>query len=238
MTDTPRLDAPFEAQFDAGRMNEWVITRLMRTINTADLVKVLAVYPDTEAVGFVDVQRLVQQQTTLGVVINNVPIYRLPYMRLQGGQSAVILDPVVGDLGVAVFAQRDITTAASTRTEGPAPTNRAYDSGDGLYLGGFLNAAPTQWLKFLPDAAGIEVNTPGDLTIQTGGELQVQVGGNLTVSVAGTVTVTATGSTWNGPVTFTSAITAPELALPSGPVTTHRHGGVQTGSGTSGTPVP
>lgn len=219
-------------------MQEYIIGRLIRQIHTADLVKVLAVYPTAGTVGFVDVQPLVQQQTTNSVVLDQAPMYRLPYLRMQGGVSAIIIDPVVGDLGVAVFAARDITAAVNVRGEAPAPTNRAYDAGDGLYLGGFLNADPTQWFKFLPDAAGIELVTPGDLTIRADGDMTAQVGGNLSVTVGGTVTVSAASTTWGGPVTFTDPITAPQATIGGIAFTTHRHGGVQTGSGTSGTPVP
>lgn len=187
MTDTPKLGAPFEAQFDAGRMQEYVITQLIRKIKTVDLVKVLAVYPTAGTVGFVDVQALVQQQATNGVVIDNVPIYRLPYLRLQGGKSALIIDPVVDDLGVAMFAQRDITTAIATRTEGPAPTHRAYDAGDGLYLGGFLNQDATQWLRFFP-TDGAELKTPL-LTI----DAEVRTTGNVKVGTG--ISTTATDST-------------------------------------------
>lgn len=178
MTDTPKLDAPFEAQFHAGRMQEWIIGRLIRQIHTADLVKVLAVYPTPGTVGFVDVQPLVQQQTTNGVVIEQAPMFRFPYMRVQGGKSALIIDPVVGDLGIAVFAERDITTATSTRTEGPAPTNRAYDAGDGLYLGGVLNKDPTQWLQFF-STDGAELKAPLltlDAEVRTTGNVKVGTG--------------------------------------------------------------
>lgn len=187
MNDTPKLGAPFEAQFDAGRMQEYVINRLIRKINTVDLVKVVAVYPTPGTVGFVDVQPLVQQQTTNGVVIDAALIYRLPYLRIQGGKSALIIDPVVDDLGVAVFAQRDITAAISTRAEGPAPTNRAYDAGDGLYLGGFLNTDATQWLRFFP-TDGAELKTPL-LTI----DAEVRTTGNVKVGTG--ISTTATDST-------------------------------------------
>lgn len=187
MTDTPKLGAPFEAQFDAGRMQEYVITQLIRKIKTVDLVKVLAVYPTEGTVGFVDVRALVQQQATNGVVIDNAPIYRLPYLRLQGGKSALIIDPVVDDLGVAMFAQRDITTAIATRAEGPAPTNRAYDAGDGLYLGGFLNQDATQWLRFFP-TDGAELKAPL-LTI----DAEVRTTGNVKVGTG--ISTTATDST-------------------------------------------
>lgn len=220
MADTPKLDTPFEAQFHAGRMQEWIIQRLIRQIHTADLVKVLKVYPTAGTVGFVDVQPLVQQQTTNNVVIDQAPMFRLPYLRLQGGLSAIILDPAEGDLGLAVFAERDITTVAATRAEGPAPTNRAYDAGDGLYLGGFLNADPTQYVQFKPDG-GIDVVATGAV--------------NVIASAASTLQ--APGWTVQGPTTFADPIAAPEATIGGIAFTTHRHVGVQTGSGTSGTPV-
>jgi len=221
VADTPKLDAPFEAQFDNGRMQDWVVRRLLRQIHTADLVKVLKVYPTAGTVGFVDVQRLVQQQTTNGVGVEQAPMYRFPYLRMQGGLSAIILDPVEGDIGLAVFAERDITRAVQTRDYGMAPTNRAFDAGDGLYMGGFLNADPTQYVQFKPDG-GIDVVSTGSVN----------------VTAAAASTLTAPAWTVNGPTTFADPITAPEATINGIAFTTHRHGGVQTGSGTSGAPVP
>lgn len=234
MTDAPKLSAPFEAQFHAGRLQEWTIWRILRRIHTADLVKVLAVYPTAGRVGYVDVQPLVQERTTREVVIEQAPIFRLPYMRLQGGKSAVILDPVVGDLGVAVFAERDITNAIATREQGAAPTDRAYDAADGLYFGGFLNDDPDQYVKFDP-AGGIEIVSTGDLTIAATGDANITIDGNLTLAVGGSINITANSTTWNGPVTFTSTITAPQAIINSIPFNTHRH---PNGTPNTGTPIP
>lgn len=236
MTDTPKISAPFEAQFHEGRKQEWVIWNLIRRVHTADLVKVLAVYPTGGTVGFVDVQPLVQERTTREVVIDQAPIFKLPYMRLQGGLSAVILDPVVGDLGLAVFAERDITNAIKTRDQGAAPTDRAFDAADGLYLGGFLNADPTQYVKFVPEG-GIEIVSTGDLSVTVPGNMDVSVEGNLTLDVGGTVTVSAAGTTWGGPVTFTSPITAPAATIGGIAFNTHRHTSAAAGNPTS-TPIP
>lgn len=149
------------------------MTQLIRGINTAELVKVIKVAPTADAVGFVDVQPLVQQRTTAGIVLDTAPMFRLPYMRAQGGTAAVIIDPVVGDIGLAVFAQRDITAAVAVRGEAAAATNRAYDAGDGLYLGGFLNQDPVQWLKFF-EGAGAQIKTPL-LTV----DAELRVSGNV-----------------------------------------------------------
>lgn len=238
MTDNPRIAAPFEAQFNAERQQEWIIRRLLRRIHTATPVKVLAVHPGDGFAGFVDVQPLVQERTTADVVLDQSPIFKLPYLRAQGGVSAIILDPAVDDIGLAVFAERDVTTVVNTRAQAAAATDRAYDAADGFYLGGFLNAEPTQFVEFLPDAAGINITTPGDLTITAEGDVAATIGGNLSMSVGGNIAVTAAATTWNGPVEFTSTITAPEAIIGGIVFTTHRHSGVQSGGSQSGPPVP
>lgn len=250
--ENPRLGMPFEAQFHAGRAQEWVIQNLLRKINTAQLVKVVAVEPTAGTVGFVDVVPMLQQTDTRGVLVDNVTMFRLPYLRAQGGKSALILDPAVDDIGLAVFSQRDITATIATRELGAAPTNRAFDAGDGLYLGGFLNADPTQYIEFLPDAAGIKLLTPGDLSItcsgsmdaQVGGDLTVRVSGAMSVEVGGNIDVTAAATTWAGPVTFADPITAPQVNTPQlaaglatiggVPFTTHKHISAASGSPTGG----
>lgn len=193
MADTPKIGAPFEAQFHEGRMQEWIIQRLIRQIHTATLVKVLKVYPTAGAVGFVDVRPLIQQQTTNDVVIDSAPMYRMPFMRVQGGQSALIIDPVEGDLGLAVFCERDITAVVRSQSEGPAPTNRAYDAGDGVYLGGFLNQDPEQWLKFAP-TGGSELVSPlfgirGEVTTTDNVKVGTGASGQFTTPTGQTVTV-------------------------------------------------
>lgn len=237
MSDTTKLATPFEAQFHAGRAQEWAIQRLIGRINTATLVRVLAVHPEPGAVGFVDVEPMVQQVTTTGVVMPGAPLYRLPYLRAQGGVSAIILDPAPGDIGLAVFAQHDITGAATTREPGPPATARRYDAGDGLFVGGFLNADPEQYVEFLPEAAGINVHTPGDLTVTAGGDATITVGGDLAVTVAGSVAVSATTTTWSGPVTFTDPIAAPEAVVNGVGLAAHRHVSAGAGSPT-GAPIP
>ena len=237
MTEPTRLGTPFEAQFHQGRAQEWIIQRLIRQINTAQLVRVLAVYPGEDSAGFVDVEPMQLQQSTTGVVIESAPMYRLPYLRTQGGVSAVIIDPAAGDIGLAVFAQRDISNVVATREPAAAATNRAYDAGDGLYIGGFLNATPTQFVEFLPEAAGINITTPGDLTIQADGDMAATVGGDLSITVAGSVSISAASTTWSGPVTFNDPITAPQATINGIPFTTHKHIGAGPGNPT-GAPVP
>lgn len=185
MSQSSKYDAPFEAQFDPDRAQEFIILRLLRNIHTATPVKVLAVHELTDRSGTVDVQPLILDQDTKGRVIPQTPAYGLPFLRIQGGNSAIKCDPVVGDIGIAVFAERDTSNVIRTFQEGAAPTDRTYSSADGWYLGGFLNKAATQYLAF--DDAGIALFTPNTLVLQAQDEMDIIAP---TVNIAGTVGVT------------------------------------------------
>jgi hypothetical protein len=239
---------PFEAQFDPERAQEYTILSLLQsTINTCELVRVQDVQPQNDRVGFVTVQPLVLDASTGDIVLAQTPAYNVPYLRLQGGVSAIELDPAVGDIGLAVYAQRDITTLKATLQEGPAPTARAFSTADGLYFGGFLNAAPTQYIRFLAAAAGIVIHSPGSIALTAGTTLALNAGTtlalmagteidvtaptmnlNTNVNLSGTFNSTNTGV---GSAVFANRIVAPDVVLPAGNVNTHIHGGVQPGTG-------
>jgi len=258
MSNTP-FSFPFEAQFDQDRSQEYVILSLLRgTINTAELVQVQAVNPVADRVGFVTVQPMVLDVDTNSIVLDQSPAYNVPYMRMQGGVSAIILDPVVGDIGVALYAQKDITTIKRTLQPSPASTDRVFSTADGLYLGGFLNGAPTQYVQFLASAAGINIVSPGNINLNATGNIALNAGGSLTLQAGSTIATTSASTTTvnasqlvvNAPTTFNntisgtatgsgkfsfaSPITVPDVIVPNGSVNNHIHGGVQTGSGNTG----
>ncbi len=80
-----------------------------KRVNTADLVKVVAVEPGGSggAAGYVTIKPLVGQVDARGQTIEPVELYKVPYSRMQGGTAAIVMDPEVGDIGVAVFTKRD-----------------------------------------------------------------------------------------------------------------------------------
>jgi hypothetical protein len=246
---TPPVDSrylpSFEQQFDEGRSQEFQILKLLRAIHTATIVQIQTVTPISASVGVVTVIPMIEDTTTGGLVLAQSPIYSVPYFRLQGGTSAVIIDPVPNDIGLAVFAERDISAVVQTLKAGPPPTARSHSSADGLYLGGFLNGAPVQWVKFLPAGAGIDISTPGALTLE-GKTIALTAGQSVTITAGTTAEISAPTSITLacGTETFTLApagavstlpITAPDVVLPRGSVNGHIHGGVTTGSGNTGT---
>jgi hypothetical protein len=138
----------------------FITWQILRQISGARLVKVMGVTNagDVSPVGFVDVQPLVNQLDGWNNAVPHGTIYHLPYFRLQGGANAVVIDPQKGDIGVAIIEDRDISSVKANRAQANPGSKRIFDMADGLYIGGFLNAAPQQYVRF--SAAGIEIVSP------------------------------------------------------------------------------
>lgn len=137
----------------ASRFNSTVFLfeQLMAGTATATVVVVKAVRAQGAfpAPCFVDLQPLVKQIDGQGNVTSHGIINNVPASRVQGGSMAVVLDPQAGDIGIAVFASRDISSVKSAKAEAPPGSRRQYDYADGLYVGGVLNGVPTCYLAFL-----------------------------------------------------------------------------------------
>jgi hypothetical protein len=144
----------------------FLIQQALAQIENATLVKIVGVTNagGVTAVGFVDVQPLVNQVSgQAGDAVPHGVVHNLPYFRLQGGANAVILDPVIGDIGIAVIAGRDISRVKSTRKQANPGSRRRFDWADGLYIGGVLNGAPTQFIAF--SSTGIAITSPTAITM-------------------------------------------------------------------------
>jgi len=193
---------PQRPESDGGPYNAqaFLIQQLMGRMATTTLVRVVAVSNagGIAPVGTVDVHPLVNQIDGYGLATPHGIIHGLPYFRLQGGANAIILDPEVGDIGIAVFCSRDISNVKAGKNEANPGSLRRFDWADGLYIGGVLNGAPTQYVAFTGD--------------------------DITLVARGSVTITApTKVTINSPlVETTGAITAAGGPSQVG-VTTHTH---------------
>ena len=144
----------------------FIVQQALADMQTATIVKVIACSNDGELspVGTVDVQILVNQINGQMVRTSHVTMYGLPYLRIQGGANAVIIDPQPGDIGIAVFASRDITKVKSTKAQANPGSFRMHDFADGMYLGGLLNGAPTQFIQF--SSSGITLQSLTAVLVQ------------------------------------------------------------------------
>lgn len=202
----------------AGELNvlRFLITQALGRIASATLVEVKGVSPPPAQT--VDIQILVNQVDGAGNATPHGIIYGIPYVRLQGGANAVIIDPVVGDIGLAVFASRDISSVKANKGQANPGSRRMFDYADGIYVGGLLNGTPTQYVEFTP--TGINVVSPTQVTVQAPA-----------IELDGAVHITG-AVTGDDAATFVGEVTADGI-----PLSTHKHAGVTTGGGTSGTPV-
>jgi hypothetical protein len=149
----------------------FAIQQALAKIQTATLVQIVSCTNDggVSPFGFVNVQPLVNQVDGNGLPTPHGIVTGLPYLRLQGGTHAVIIDPQPGDIGIAVFASRDISNVKSTQAQANPGSGRSFDFSDGMYLGGLLNAAPTQYIQF--QESGISIVSPENI-ILTGDSIQ------------------------------------------------------------------
>lgn len=178
-----------QAADTAGSVNPilFAIRQQMARMAGATLVQVQAVSAaGLEPVGFVDAIPMVQQVNGRGMLSPMPMIYNLPYLRLQGGKSAVIVDPAVGDIGLAVFASRDISNVKQARVPGAPGSHRIHSWSDGLYIGGFLNGAPETYIYIQNESVKIQA-----ASVEITGSLEVGAGatGAFTTPTGQTVTV-------------------------------------------------
>lgn len=241
-----------------GEFNQqaFVVQQMLGKLQTATLVKVLKCTNAGELspVGFVDVLPLVFQIDAGGKPVPHTTIFNVPYFRLQGGANAIIIDPEPDDVGIAVFASRDISTVKSTKKAANPGSFRQYSFSDALYIGGLLNAVPTQYVEF--STAGIRVHSPTlikldapdiHLVAQT---VEIDASTSTTITtptftvngntvhngfttMAGGVAQTGGGAaTFSGSMAVTGDVTAVGTSVHS-----HVHGGVQSGGSSTSPPL-
>ena len=136
-------------------------------VNTCIICKVVGVSD-----GYVDVLPLVTQISGKDEAIAPTTLYHLPFMRYHAGIAAVILNPVVGDIGLAVFAGKDCSNVKVGTSEPVPPASfRDNSMANGFYIGGFLNQAPSVFVE-LTQGGAVNITAPGG----------VNINGNVTVS--------------------------------------------------------
>jgi hypothetical protein len=220
--------SPTDAASEFNQM-AFIVKQMLGAMRTATLVKVKAVTNagNISPVGFVDVLPLVKMIDGIGQSSSHETIHNLPYLRIQGGANAVIMDPEVDDLGLAVFADRDISAVKVNKDESVPGSWRRYDMADGIYLGGVLNGAPTQYVRFF--SGGITIHDAnGNNILMSSSSLDINYKNN-------SARILMTGGTIQmiGNITITGSVAANGVNIGSN----HSHSGVTTGSSNTGPPV-
>jgi hypothetical protein len=154
---------------------DFIIRQIMGQVCTMQLAQVTSVTPagtGSLVAGIVTLQPMVSMIDGSGNATPHGIVNAVPYFRLQGGSAGVVLDPVVGDIGLAIFAMRDISSVKATQKPSNPGSRRQYDWADAVYLGGVLNGELTDFVQFLP-GGGINVTSSGDLTVTASGNINL-----------------------------------------------------------------
>lgn len=209
----PQITAPASEQTASGQAVT-LIQSLINGVHTAAMVEVVSVTNNggVSPVGYVDIQPIVGQLDGSGRVIDHSIIYNARYMRVQGGENAVILDPQKGDVGLAVFCERDSTAAKKTGKKSPPASLRKFSMADAVYCFSLVTKTPSQYVQFSND--GIVVHSPSQVMLQ-----------------APKIVLDGAVSSTEGAV-FENDVIGAGVSLQN-----HTHGQVVSGSDTSGKPI-
>lgn len=226
-------------------------------VNTAIPVRVDAIERPANGGGssYLSATPLVCQRDAEGNALPSVSIPKLRWFRLQHGTAAIICDPKPGDIGLAVFAQQDVSTLNGGNQPVQPGSFRCFDMSDGFYFGGFWGQKPTTFIR-IEDTGDITIEAPKS-TQHTSPTITVRCD-TATVIASESVDVTAPDTNVNGKLTVTGLITGKggmaisggsgatvngDLAVSNGDVSaddislkSHVHGGVQSGGSTTSIP--
>ncbi|WAH52624.1 oxidoreductase [Pseudescherichia vulneris] len=196
------------------------------------LALVKATYPgENEAMSFVDVQPMVHGTSGSGGLVERGTIFNVPVWRLQRGSSAIIMDPVVGDIGWIACCDEDIRNVKKTSSLALPASSRKHSYGDAIYMGGLLNSSPNQYVKF--SDSGIDITSPLDVNVN---------GPNVAINASAKASINSPVIELNGAVTqgkgnnggnavFGGSVTATGEVQGKGVnLSTHVHGGVESGN--------
>lgn len=159
----------------------FIVEQLLGEVRTIVPVKVVAVTGGGTGAGppKVDVLPLVKQMDGIGTTTSHGNVLSLPVIRWKSGNGSIVVDPVVGDIGLAIISDRDMSAVVASGAESAPGSFRRFDLADGLYLGGILGSAPTQYVAFT--STGIK------LSDKNGNTVDMKAG---SIAITGNVTVT------------------------------------------------
>ena len=188
-------------------------------VNTAIPVRVDKVERPAEGggAGYLSATPLIKMRSAKGDALDVVSIPKLRWFRLQHGTAAIIVDPKPGDIGLAVFAQQDVS-ALNGGSEPLQPGSfRCYSISDGFYFGGFWGQKPTTFIR-IEDNGQVTVTAPQSVVVNSI---------NVTVNASGSTKIDSPSVTITGDTTIEKTLTVRELISGTGGMT------VSGGSGAS-----
>lgn len=202
-------------------VQRFVVQQMISKLSTMTLARVIDCTNDGGVipVGTLTVQLMVNMVSGDAQAFEHAPIYKVPYLRLQGGSNAVIIDPEPGDIGLVGFCERDISAVKKSRAVSNPGSARQYSKSDGVWVATVWAAnAPTQYVVM--NSEGITLVSPNGITLQAP-----------TIILDGAVQATST-------IDAADNISAPDVISGTISGATHTHGGVTVGGAATLGPNP
>lgn len=230
--------------------NQWdyVIDNKLKQLNTILLCEIEAINSN----GTYDVKSLTYLIKHDGVPQEPPIQFNIPKLEIRGGIAGIIVEPVVGDIVVVGYAQRDITAVKKEKKRSNPSSARLFNHNDGIILGVIGRQAPSIFVKITKDGIDItgsdkpiNIITNGDTTVK-GNNVKVEANTLATIkaptikldgAVEATSTITAATSVTGGGTSISSngiATSGGDLNINGSPFKGHTHSGVQSGGNNTG----
>lgn len=257
MTERRKNINGFTGSSEVNALCFMIETLIKNTVSTAIPVRVDKIErPGNESgAAYLSATPLICQRDAEGNALPSVSIPKLRWFRYQHGTAAIICDPKPGDIGLAIFAQQDVS-ALNGGTEPVQPGSfRCFDMSDGFYVGGFWGQTPSTYIR-IEDTGDITIDAPSS-TMHNSPKITVYCD-TASVNASESVNITAPITNVNGQLNVSGlimgqggmtvsggngAVVQGNVQVSGGDVTadsislkTHVHGGVQSGGSTTSTP--
>jgi hypothetical protein len=217
-------------------------TKMLQNINTIILAQILDVdLPNKRLI----VKSMINGVDTHDLPIDPPKIYDVPYCAQRGGNAGLITEYKVNDTVVVGFCQRMIDITKNTESQSTPTLTRFHALNDGVVLSHWSNSEPTTFIKITDEGITINslnnplnITTTGDITINSNkatinattkcviNSPDIELNGNS--KVIGTLTI------GNTIINTTGISNSGGILVDSVPFLLHTHGGVTTGTGTTG----
>ncbi|WP_440863021.1 phage baseplate protein [Symbiopectobacterium purcellii] len=221
-----KLLTPTGPQTNDAESLDYIFKQMLSGYCFIEIVEVKAIKGEAPNLT-VDVLPLVARLDQNNQMIQNAVVYNIPVYRAQRGNSAIIMNPVPGDIGWIAVCDRDNSVARANRKASVPGSRRAHSKSDAIYMGGLLNRPPTQFMEFADGALNITSPNPVNITCS-----------KATVAAPQGVTIDTPSAHFTGDVTADGNITdnagtqASSLKMLRDNYNDHKHPvrGVQPGS--------
>lgn len=165
----------------------------------------------------------------------------LPWLTIAAGADKTWRCPSVGEQVLVLSPSGDLANGViicgAYSTQNPAPSQDADEWLIAWRDGAECRYNTTTGALNVIGVTTINIECNGKTTISIGGDADVTIGGAANIDVTGNTNIKTPTLALDGDMTCTGTITAAvEVEAAGISLTTHKHGGVQTGGGQTGLP--